>query len=712
MENYQELSRSAARLGVATGVATVGAATLLLFIGLPAEKRFLAPLGIVCALMLPCEHVRLALLAVDQGRGEFRRFNTLRLLAACMFPLALIGAWSAGLDSLSLIVALTVAASAASLSLTLLGGERCSWKGPVSPQPRTLLKEGLPYAAALAVGDVFNRLDMLLILWLAQLKTQGFYAAAVPAANLLIVAPNALSIFSFNAGARQTDRPDWRAMLRVGGGIAALQAFSAAAFAVVLEPLMVFVYGERFHGAVPFALALLPAYAINGCSQVAEGYLRGRGKPAAGVWARVAGAAAMALAVAVLHTRWCALSVPLAASAGQAVAGGWILWAVWTDAAPSARGDEFRSRTGGGSGMSTAASRRSAITFDAVRRHPRALTLSAAMGALLLAGATFFSNAHLRPHLEGEKFSIDFEDLLRLAAFGACGLYGLAQLPRTIPFFSRSAGLWGLAFCVWTMVTIPMSASQTYALASCAALWCTFLFAPAVLLELGSRRVVLTIYGTLIFYMAASWLAYFAWPELGRSEFFLSPRDVKYRVGGLGGAQQLGLMAAWLIGFSLLLHTEGGARWRTVAAPIGLAVFTLPFTESRTSMLAAMAISLLFVWRRFSRMAVVLGGCAAVVAGSLALLMFQSGLLKLDAAGLDSSLEKVSRSGNIEEIYNLTGRTEVWDFVLGEIADSPLIGYGYGCERYVLRAIRAVPPTTSSRGTPIICGSTSRWGPA
>lgn len=331
VENYHELSRSSMRLGAATGVATVGAAMLLLFVGLPAEKRFLAPLGIVCALMLPCEHIRLALLAVDQGRGEFRRFNTLRLLAACMFPAALITAWLAGLDSLTPIVGLTVVASAASLTLTLLLGERFSWRGRVSPPPRMLLKEGLPYAAALAVGDVFNRLDMLLILWLAQLKTQGFYAAAVPAANLLIVAPNALSIFSFNAGAKQTDRPDLRAMLRVGGGIAALQACSAFAFALVLEPLMLLVYGERFHGAVPLALALLPAYAINGCSQVAEGYLRGRGKPAAGVWARGAGAVAMALAVAVLHARWRALSVPMAASVGQAVAGGWILWAVWTD---------------------------------------------------------------------------------------------------------------------------------------------------------------------------------------------------------------------------------------------------------------------------------------------------------------------------------------------------------------------------------------------
>jgi O-antigen ligase len=51
---------------------------------------------------------------------------------------------------------------------------------------------------------------------------------------------------------------------------------------------------------------------------------------------------------------------------------------------------------------------------------------------------------------------------------------------------------------------------------------------------------------------------------------------------------------------------------------------------------------------------------------------------------LDSTLEKVSRSGKIEEIYNLTGRTEVWGFVVDEIARSPVIGYGYGCSRYVL----------------------------
>lgn len=334
--------------------------------------------------------------------------------------------------------------------------------------------------------------------------------------------------------------------------------------------------------------------------------------------------------------------------------------------------------------MRTAASPPASFSLPLAGSPPRGATLSAVTGALLLAGATFFSNAHLRPHLEGEKVSVDLEDVVRLAIFGACGLYGLVRLPRTIPLFSRSAGLWGLAFCVWATLTVPMAESPVYSLASCMALWCVFLFAPAVLLELGCRRVAQVIFATLTFYLLASWLAYFAWPELGRSEFFLTRQEVRYRMGGLGGAQQMGLMAAWLIGVSLMLRTETGARWKTVAGPIAFAAFTLPFTESRTAMLAAMVIGTLFVWRRFSRAAVAVCGCAAAATACLALVMFQSGWLKLDSAGLDSSLERVSRSGKIEEIYNLTGRTDIWDFVVGEIARSPLIGYGYGCSRYVL----------------------------
>jgi O-antigen/teichoic acid export membrane protein len=325
-DDDQQLRRSALRLGAGTGLATIGVVAVLLLVGLPAEKRFLAPLGLACALLLPCEHMRLALLAVDQGRGEYRRFNALRLTAALVFPCSLAVLWVAGGATLPRIVGLTIASSLVGLAAALCSGRRFAWRGPASPPPSRLVREGLPYAAALAVSDLFNRLDMLMILWLAELTVQGYYAAAVPAANLLIVAPNALSIFSFNAGAKR--ECSLSAMCRVAAGVAALQAISAIGFALMLKPLMMLVYGARFEGAVPLALALLPAYAINGGSQVAEGYLRGRGKPSAGVWARVAGGAAMIVAAFALYSQWRELSIPIGASVGQAVAGLWILWAL------------------------------------------------------------------------------------------------------------------------------------------------------------------------------------------------------------------------------------------------------------------------------------------------------------------------------------------------------------------------------------------------
>jgi Na+-driven multidrug efflux pump len=112
------------------------------------------------------------------------------------------------------------------------------------------------------------------------------------------------------------------------GAVVAFQLVTAGCFAAILAPLLVLVYGQDFQGAVPFALALLPAYAFNGCAVVAEGYLQGRGQASVGVWCRLAGALVMLVCVALLFSRWRELSIPLAAIAGQAVNATGMLWAL------------------------------------------------------------------------------------------------------------------------------------------------------------------------------------------------------------------------------------------------------------------------------------------------------------------------------------------------------------------------------------------------
>ena len=285
-------------------------------------------------LFLPVEHVRLSLLAIDHGTGRFTRYNAHRLLAVFALPAMLMVAWLGGYGSLKLVVVLSVLAPVGPLALRFLTGEHAIF-GPTWPGPLTLIREGVPNAVALFASDLLNRLDVFLVVLLAPFATQGLYAAAVPAASLLIVAPNTMALFAFNSGARQEHS---MRLSRLAGTVAAVTGFQLVcglAFAVIIEPLLTLVYGEPFRGAVMFALALIPAQALDGCALVAEGYLQGRGKPQIGVWCRLCGAAVMLAFVWLFWERWGAIAIPIAASVAQAVNASCVLWAVVSQA----RGD-------------------------------------------------------------------------------------------------------------------------------------------------------------------------------------------------------------------------------------------------------------------------------------------------------------------------------------------------------------------------------------
>lgn len=339
-----ELRRASLRVGGLTGLATMGFVGVVSLTALPAEKAYLAPMCIACSLMLPWEHMRLAVLAVDHGSGAFARYNTNQLVGAVVFPAMLALVWLRGNGSATVCALLLILAPIAGLAFRLATEKGSIVFGPVSPRPARLIREGFPYLFSVVAADLFARLDVFLILWLASFAVQGYYAAAVPAANLLIVAPNALALFAFNAGAASGPARSLRQVLAAAAGVAAFQTLAAVAFAALLPALIGLVFGRDFLGAVPLAHALLPAYALNGCALVADGYLRGRGMAGAGVRSRLAGAVVMGIAAFLLYDAWRELSVPLAASAGHAVSALWIFVAVVRDVRSHCGETECRER--------------------------------------------------------------------------------------------------------------------------------------------------------------------------------------------------------------------------------------------------------------------------------------------------------------------------------------------------------------------------------
>jgi enterobacterial common antigen flippase len=327
----KNLRRSAISLGSLTGIGTALFVVVLSQTALPASKAFLAPLCMICALILPLDHIRLTLLAVDHGAGAFSKYNRNLLVNAAVLPVLLGVLWVTGIRSIGAVVVATLLIPVLALTYRF-GTEGSGIVGKKADPPiRRLLIEGIPYAAAQTSNDLFSRLDAVLILWIASLTEQGYYTAAVSTAALLAVAPNALALFSFRSSAANSHPPSVGRAVAVGFGVLALQMATLAAFLAVLEPLIILVFGERFRGAVPYARVLLTAHAISGLTLVAGGYLRGQRKPLVEVWSRIVGTAVMVGAALALRAHWHNLSVPMAAVCGHATCAAILCWAVLAD---------------------------------------------------------------------------------------------------------------------------------------------------------------------------------------------------------------------------------------------------------------------------------------------------------------------------------------------------------------------------------------------
>jgi O-antigen/teichoic acid export membrane protein len=325
------LRRAAIRLGTFTGLGTALLVAILALTALPAAKAYLAGLCILCGLLLPFDHVRLTLLAVDHGSGNFPKYNRNVLFNAALLPLVLCLLWFAGIRSLRLIVAATILIPLLSLVFRFLSEGLGIIGGKSNPPIRALLVEGIPYAFAQTSTDLFNRLDVLLILWLASLKEQGYYTAAVSAASLLIVTPNTLALFSFKSSARPDHRTSMGQAVTAGVAVMGIQLVTLVAILAVIEPLIVLVFGSSFRGAVPYAKLLLTAQAIAGLGYVAGGYLRGRRKSLIEVWTRIIAAAVIVAVALALRSSRGEMSVPIAAVCGQVTCALILGWAVLAD---------------------------------------------------------------------------------------------------------------------------------------------------------------------------------------------------------------------------------------------------------------------------------------------------------------------------------------------------------------------------------------------
>lgn len=281
------LQRSAFRSGLMTGLFAMAVTIVLSMIGLPESKRHILPLCFVCALLLPAEHLRLAAQAVDHGRGKFNRYNLSRLFAAAVFPVLVLGLYLADYNNLTTIAWFTVLVPVVGYIFYWLISDTKNVFGNSSPKATQLIRAGLPDGKLVFANDLFDRLAMLLVVWIVSMADQGLFLTALPIASLLLVAPNAFELFAFRAAVSSDDKLTTSKMLRSTFAIVGVQLAILLTLQLALEPLVRILLTDRFIDAVPVARVLICGMALSGLTIAGEGYLRGRKLTKVAIYCRV-----------------------------------------------------------------------------------------------------------------------------------------------------------------------------------------------------------------------------------------------------------------------------------------------------------------------------------------------------------------------------------------------------------------------------------------
>ena len=285
----------------------------------------------------------------------------------------------------------------------------------------------------------------------------------------------------------------------------------------------------------------------------------------------------------------------------------------------------------------------------------------------------FISDAQFRARGAGE-IGTDWQSVLKFGLWIGAGVIGLANAPPLRSWIGRFGPACWIAYAVMAMISSSYAPAPAYSLGCAFALLCLVPFSMALITKLSESQFLWALMITLAVFLVIGWGVYYQNPRLGTSEFW-TYRGVELRMCGLAGqANNLGSICAKYLGAVFLLWYSGRCRARLAVPLAVLGIITLNASDARTGMIAvAAAIGIVVLARS---MKTLIGATLAATAGAFAVMVFS---LRLDALG-----GHFSRSGDPTEVFTLTGRLEIWEFVWRRITERPLFGWGYSASKVLL----------------------------
>jgi O-antigen/teichoic acid export membrane protein len=277
-------------------------------------------LGIVLLLVyLPLNLVTRYLNAINQGLGDFGRFNAIRVTVQAAYVAGVAGLFVAGSISVVAVVVMVIVSNAVVATLALV--QRFA-RTPLRPRVDWgLLHETSRYGPRAHIGSLTPvdsmQLDLAVVVLFLGARDAGLYAVAVSAAMVVRAQGTALGMVAFPTVAAAADGKARRAaaagIFRVG---LLLNVATAAVIALAAPWLVPAVFGEPFAPAVPIVQILMVGVVAASLRHVLGDVLRGFGQPTSATLAELASwivaAACFAIFVPLLGAEGAAVSASLA----------------------------------------------------------------------------------------------------------------------------------------------------------------------------------------------------------------------------------------------------------------------------------------------------------------------------------------------------------------------------------------------------------------
>lgn len=285
---------------------------------LPAGQPELIPLSRGYLLIVPIFAWTSTLMAIDQGAGNFRRFNQVRNILNPVYLGLVLVFWLVGVREVVWFLAALLFANFAVMVFRLAGARPARLTGPLPPQAAALWREGFPFWITGIVHVLRDNAERIVLMALLPAAALGFYVVAFTASGIHLNLGKSLNLVLFSRSAAQSQEKALLDVARLFRLMAVMNLVLGLCVAAALPLLIPLVFGAEFKPSVwPAMLLVVSQFFLSQGMLINEG-LRARRKPFFGMLGMVLATGVFVLAGVMLAGRAGLLGVAAASVIGQA----------------------------------------------------------------------------------------------------------------------------------------------------------------------------------------------------------------------------------------------------------------------------------------------------------------------------------------------------------------------------------------------------------